>query len=153
MKAYKTKLHKYNYFLRHNTFTTILVISLRSVLLVEETIIPGETTDLSQVIDTFYPIMLYRVHLATNRVRTHNFRDSLNAQVVVSSATMRSQPWQPLIEMKKLKSVHVALANNHSLLCMKTFSYTCTTYLTNAIFFNDVCPFKDRIQKLTYTCR
>ena len=135
------------------TFKTMSVISLRSALLVEETIVPGETTDLSQAIETFYPIMLYRVHLATNGVRTHNFRDSLIAQIVVRPTTIRSQPRQPLIEMKKLKSVHVGLTINHSLLSMKTFSYTCTTHLTDANFFNDVCPFKDRIQKLTYSCR
>jgi len=36
---------------------------------------PGETTGLSQVIDKFYYILLYRVRLAMNGVRTHNNSD------------------------------------------------------------------------------
>jgi hypothetical protein len=45
------------------TFNNISVISWWSVLLVEETEVPGEITDLQQVIDKLYHIMLYGVHL------------------------------------------------------------------------------------------
>ena len=40
------------------TFNNISAISWRSVLLVEETIVPGKNTDLSQVIDKLYHITL-----------------------------------------------------------------------------------------------
>jgi hypothetical protein len=34
---------------------------------------PEKTTDLSKVTDKFDQIILYRIHLAINKVRTHNF--------------------------------------------------------------------------------
>ena len=50
--------------------TPLSTISWWSVLLVEETI---ETTDLPQVTDKFYHIMLYPVHFAMSGIRSHNF--------------------------------------------------------------------------------
>ena len=45
------------------TFNNISVISCWSFLMVEET---GENTNLSQITDNLYHIMLYQVHLAMN---------------------------------------------------------------------------------------
>jgi hypothetical protein len=55
------------------TFNNISVISWQSVLLVEETRVPKSL--IYPKPEKLYHIMLYQIHLAMNRIQTHNFSD------------------------------------------------------------------------------
>ena len=60
------------------TFNNIPVISRSQIYWWRKPEYPEKTTDLTQVTDKFYHILLYRINPAMNGVCTHNVSDNMH---------------------------------------------------------------------------
>jgi hypothetical protein len=60
------------------TFNNMSALSWLSVLMVEETGVPGENHDLPQIPDKLHQIMLHRVHIVMSGIQANNLSDDMH---------------------------------------------------------------------------
>jgi hypothetical protein len=77
-----------------------------------------KTTDLSQVIDKLYHIMLLRVSFAISEARTRNI-----AQEIVSRTTTRSLPRRSLVIRLLLLSILLVIIQIWNIVCFDSVKY------------------------------